>query len=306
LAARRERLAKPSVTGSMQPGSDVEQPPAYVEAASSIPILPDANGHGAFIDAPYVHGDLVITGAPDQHASDLADDPYVDLYYKCFHSFHPFVLPRHRLLLYSQDVTKEASLRPVISCMRHIGSLYAHPSYTAQLAQQAAGDIDTARLTSPSCPYLCQALLLYSVVLFWTSDRPLSQSYMNDAVRLATSLGMSRQEFANANSHGDPVLAESWRRTWWQLYIVDVNYAAIKRDTEFPTRDVPVTVDLPCEEDEYISGVCQTCRHACLLRTLTHVFLSTSRRRRRSTTLIRESFQTKTTSSRHSHISSAQ
>jgi hypothetical protein len=66
---------------------------------------------------------------------------------------------------------------------------------------------------------------------------------------------MSGQEFAHAFSDGDPVLAESWRRTWWQIYIVDYSYAAIRHDTEFTTRDIPVTVDLPCEEREYESGV---------------------------------------------------
>lgn len=39
------------------------------------------------------------------------------------------------------------------------------------------------------------------------------------------------------------------------MFVVDASYAAIRRDREFAMRDVPATVDLPCEESEYESGV---------------------------------------------------
>ncbi len=68
-------------------------------------------------------------------------------------------------------------------------------------------------------------------------------------------LAMFRRQFAIENGEGCPALQESWRRTWWQIYIVDCFYAAIQRNISFPTRDITATVDLPCEESEYESGV---------------------------------------------------
>jgi hypothetical protein len=78
---------------------------------------------------------------------------------------------------------------------------------------------------------------------------------MDAATRLALDLGMHRQEFAEQNGEGDAVLEESWRRTWWQVYIADAFFAAMARANTFPTCNVDVTVALPCEEEEYEAGV---------------------------------------------------
>jgi hypothetical protein len=78
---------------------------------------------------------------------------------------------------------------------------------------------------------------------------------MDAATRLALDLGMHRRQFAEQNGKGDEVLEESWRRTWWQLYVVDAFFAAMARANTFPTCNVDATVDLPCEEDEYEAGV---------------------------------------------------
>lgn len=50
-------------------------------------------------------------------------------------------------------------------------------------------------------------------------------------------------------------MEESWRRTWWQVYITDAIFAAIWREAAFPTRVVDVSVQLPCEEENYEAGV---------------------------------------------------
>lgn len=261
LAARRERLAKQSSSTSPREGSDSvgseNHQPLATEPDSSLPLLSECftEVNGSFPGASYLETNS--TDASILSSSDPGIDPFINVYYKCFHAFHPFVLPLHRLLHYAEDSTWSNRLKPVISCVRYIGALYARSGQSGQLAMQAVDDIIEAKAVLPTCPFLCQAQLLYSIVLFWSGSRPQALSYINDTVGIATALGMSRQDFAIANSDGDPVLAESWRRTWWQLYIVDSNYAAIRRDTDFLTRDVPATVDLPCEEREYNSGVCE-------------------------------------------------
>ncbi|EFY94996.1 Zn(2)-Cys(6) zinc finger domain protein [Metarhizium robertsii] len=264
LAARRERLAKQSSTSPQHdPGrvaADLQQP-LPLGSGSSIPVFPECfpDASASFFDASCQDSPRAnLVDASTLFDSDLESDPFIDLYYKCFHTFHPLVLPRHRLQVYSRDATKSERIKPVVSGIRYIGSLYARSDQSGQLAAKAASDIADARAASSPCPFLCQAQLLYSIVLFWSSDRPQSQTHLDDAIDAATLLGMSRQEFADAHSDGDAVLAESWRRTWWQLYIVDSHYAAIRRDTEFRTRDIPATADLPCEEQEYNAGVIPT------------------------------------------------
>lgn len=67
---------------------------------------------------------------------------------------------------------------------------------------------------------------------------------------------MNSRRFATENSEGDPILAESWRRTWWQLYLTDALIESSNHATTFGTsqREVSATVELPCEEAEYNSG----------------------------------------------------
>ncbi|KAK2616317.1 hypothetical protein QQS21_000751 [Conoideocrella luteorostrata] len=142
--------------------------------------------------------------------------------------------------------------------MRYIGCLYARSSESLRLRKDAADDIAQAKALTAQCPFLCQANLLYSISLFWSDDRAGSRRYMDDAISMAISLGMHRQEFAAMFGEGDAILAESWRRTWWQIYIVEWNYTAITRETNSRMRDVCAAVDLPCEEHEYEAGAIPT------------------------------------------------
>jgi hypothetical protein len=235
-------------------------------------------------------------------ASGLEDDLFVDLYYETFHLFHPFILPQHHLLSYAQDPAKAQQLKPVISCLRQIGCLYSsradQEGHLAHLVQQAANEIAEAKALTPLCPFLCQAYLLQSIALFWSGAQVEADECMKNAINIAVTLGMSRQEFAN--SYSDVVLAESWRRTWWQLFIVDADYAAIRRDIDFPTRDIPATVDLPCEEHEYKSGVCPPlCSLAMAIAD--HAYRS-SQGPQRWQNMTRESLRLKNTSSRRLRI----
>jgi hypothetical protein len=69
---------------------------------------------------------------------------------------------------------------------------------------------------------------------------------------------MNRQEYAGQNGEHNPVLEESWRRTWWSLYITDCLFAGIRGESKFALRTIASTVDLPCEECLYNNGVCKT------------------------------------------------
>lgn len=183
---------------------------------------------------------------------NIDEDALIDSYYANFHSFHPLLLPRKHLARLYQDPDKQASFIPLVGVMRLIGHLYASREWSTSLE----AFIDACLLqASQADPVMVQCRLLYSIALFWHARRAESKREMSTATRLALDLGMFRREFATEHGPGDPVLAESWRRTWWMLYIVDVYYAGTVGEKDLAVLDVEPTVDLPCEESEYEFGV---------------------------------------------------
>jgi hypothetical protein len=100
-----------------------------------------------------------------------------------------------------------------------------------------------------------QCRLLYSIALFWSNFRAEADKEIETAKDIALALGMHRQEFATANGYGDDILVESWRRTWWMLYIIDAYYAGTLGTMNLKVFHIEASVELPCEDYEYKSGV---------------------------------------------------
>lgn len=186
---------------------------------------------------------------------NISKDPCIDLYYKHFHRCHPCVLPRQCLERLLQDTTKQKSLRPLISVMRFVGSLYCRSEQANRLREEAASICTKMRQHSRD-PFMVQCHLIISIALYWCGEAVRSREEMDRAIRLALDLNMQCRQFAVTYGQGDLVLQESWRRTWWQIYIVDAYYAAMKHASTYPAYDVDVTTELPCEENEYEYGVC--------------------------------------------------
>jgi hypothetical protein len=138
--------------------------------------------------------------------------------------------------------------------MRFIGSLYSCPDLTTQLRDKVTEGFQAARRLPPD-PFLAQCHLLYSIALYWSAEKAKAREEIDAAIAIALDLGINRRQFAAEHGRGDAVLQESFRRTWWQIYCIDAYFAAIKRYPTFPLCDVDVDTELPCEEDEYESGV---------------------------------------------------
>ncbi|KZL75829.1 C6 transcription factor [Colletotrichum tofieldiae] len=188
-----------------------------------------------------------ISQQPDNINSDLL----VDAYYKSFHKFHPFLVPQGHFASFCQDPGRETSLKPLIAVMRLVGNIYIAQEWSAQLKEQVESCFSEANQAHPT---MVQCRLLYSVALFWYSYKDEAKQQMDLAVRLALDLEMFQQGFARAHGAEDPVLIESWRRTWWELYIIDAYYAGTLGTLNFTVVDIDATVELPCEEWEYESG----------------------------------------------------
>lgn len=185
-------------------------------------------------------------------ACSIEDDSLIGLYFKNFHGFHPMVLPRKHLTRHHQEPSRQSSLKPLIAVLRFIGHLYGSLEWSTPLKEQLESCFSEASATDP---VMVQCRLLYSIALFWYGHKNESKQEMDAAVRLALDLEMFRREFAAVHGDGDPVLTESWRRTWWALYIVDAYIAGTLGTMELAVVNVEATVDLPCEECEYESGV---------------------------------------------------
>jgi hypothetical protein len=108
----------------------------------------------------------------------------------------------------------------------------------------------------PLTGFSVQALLILAISVHCCNGFELARSFVDKAISVALEIGMHFNLFAAANGNGDPVLEESWRRTWWGLYIVDGVFEVIRRSSSFTLWNIQNDVDLPCEEKDFDSEVC--------------------------------------------------
>ncbi|OQV02663.1 Fungal specific transcription factor domain-containing protein [Cladophialophora immunda] len=184
----------------------------------------------------------------------LAKDPLVDLYYRHFHLFHPLTIPLPHLERLLAAGTTKLNFHPLLAVMRFIGSLYSRSVDSSELKAAAANAILEEAPQTPPSPVTAQCYLLQSISLHWCDELERAQQSMDAAIRIALQLSMNQADFAVNHGEGDPVIEESWRRTWWQIYIIDAHYAAIRHAMTFPTNEVDITTELPCDEEAYESG----------------------------------------------------
>jgi transcription factor-like protein len=150
------------------------------------------------------------------------------------------------------DQGEQPAVKALTTVIRLVGNIYASRSWSTELKKHVDDVLSRERLDDP---FMAQARLLYSVALFWQGYQEEAKVQLELAISIALNLGMSRQEFATTHGAGDPVLAESWRRTWWSLYIVSAYHAGTLGTLNFTVMEVEASVDLPCEELEYETGV---------------------------------------------------
>jgi len=138
--------------------------------------------------------------------------------------------------------------------MKYIGSVYL-PDLPSAPYQKLAEEA----LNSPSLPvngFSVQALTLFALARHCADEYDIAEQYVDKAIDISLAIGLNLQEFAAANGEGDAILQESWRRTWWTLYLVDGLFATISHYCTHRLQNVTMDVDLPCEDTEYERGVC--------------------------------------------------
>ncbi|KZL68348.1 C6 zinc finger domain-containing protein [Colletotrichum tofieldiae] len=189
------------------------------------------------------------SGAPAQVPVPTLAERCLDSFYRHFHASHPFVLPKEWLL----RIMRDTNVEPLLAAIRWIGALFL------EVGPARAGFLDEAlRLAQDATTrrdgFFVQALILLIVGLDGSCEQEKAQELLGDAERIALELGLNTREYATQYGRGIPVLEESWRRTWWDLFVVDGMVAGVHRQTNFLLFDVSADAALPCEEHQYLSG----------------------------------------------------
>jgi hypothetical protein len=230
------------------PGSQPATPYAPTPAYSHMQLYrnPFVNG----VD----HTNLVALPQPATHQNKIVSlaERCFDSFYHHFYAGHPFVLPKEFLLKLVKD--GHDNLDHLLAAIRYVGSLYVDAGPARAMYLDEA--IRIAYLpTTPQDGFLIQTLLLIIIALDGSCEQEKARNYLADCERIAIEIALNTRQFATANGRGNPVLEESWRRTWWDLYVCDGMIAGVHRITNFLLFDVPADVALPCEEHQYLSGV---------------------------------------------------
>ncbi|KAI1013834.1 hypothetical protein LB503_010553, partial [Fusarium chuoi] len=172
---------------------------------------------------------------------------YIDSFYENFYAAHPFIPPKELLLILSQQI----SLEPLLAAIRWIGSLYIDRDNSDSLLTDASHQIDGAPLRNG---FLVQAMLLVIIGLDGNRQEKRARKLLEGARDISIQIKLNSDPFAVTNGQGIPILEESWRRTWWELYVVDALMSGVHQTNTFFLYDVPTDVALPCEEHQYLTG----------------------------------------------------
>jgi len=176
-----------------------------------------------------------------------SDDPQLtNLYYSNFHAAHPILVPR-------AWYNEQHYPKYLTSVVQFIGSHFSTSVSSDSLRNAVGKKLASADAHTST---MVQALLLFSIALHSRNEAKEAQENLARAVDLALELGMNRSCFAVLNGHQQPIVEESIRRTWWELFIVDGYMAALHRKTGFKSSQVDMGIALPCEETIFTEGIC--------------------------------------------------
>ncbi|KFH41797.1 Conidial development protein fluffy-like protein [Hapsidospora chrysogenum ATCC 11550] len=172
-----------------------------------------------------------------------------DSFYQNFHAAHPFVLPKDFIFRFA----REGSIEPLLSAMRWVGSLYIDvPAARESLYDEAYQRVKDSH--NPRDGFLLQAHMVLIVGMDGAALNDKARELLIAAEKLAIEIAINTRPFAKLYGRGIPVLEESWRRTWWDLLVIDGMIAGVHRMTNFELFDIPADVALPCEEHQFLSG----------------------------------------------------
>ncbi|KAL4893277.1 putative C6 transcription factor [Aspergillus ambiguus] len=202
------------------------------------------------LDIPSLTEDAVSWPDPGRLiAPDVAYDPMVQLYYQNFHRSHPVVVPRRAL----QSPLRERMPPYLLDIMRYVGAHYYPDPLFKESFRQSAYEVLSASTVKDG--FKVQGMLLLAIVEHAHGREDSAYLTIETAITQALELGMNHTQFAKEHSGGDFILEESFRRTFWELYVVDGLLAAMGEQGNFRLYHQRNPVELPCAEQMYNTAV---------------------------------------------------
>ena len=173
---------------------------------------------------------------------------YARLYYEQFHPGHPILIP---------NINHFTSNYPhfLRSVVYYVGSLFTGSSSTPtwQLKQDATISLRSNSDVVGSSPQTVQAWLLLAIASFSQGELDEAKLYIQRGSKAALELGMNRLGSSPSLVQTE-MEAESIRRTWWELYITEIQLSAHISNVDPKCSRVTADTPLPCEEDAFIRG----------------------------------------------------
>lgn len=237
-----------TVSTSAPPNLATFNPAMVIPESPATPFAPPGMNGLQLYRNPYLNGTngaLVEANSRPQTVPERC----IDAFYYFFYPGHPAVLPKDHLL----KMSKERDLNHLLAAMRWVGSLYidAGPS-RATFFEEAMRLVYAPNVVKDG--YLVQAMVIVLIGLDGNCQQEKAREILSDVERIAIEIGLYTRAYATMHGGGVPRLEESWRRTWWDLFVVDGMVAGVHRHTNFLLFDIVADVGLPCEEHEYTSG----------------------------------------------------
>jgi hypothetical protein len=183
---------------------------------------------------------------PEQALMASPTASFVQLYYSFFHRGHPIILPPKYL------VERRKTVPQLMAAIHYIGASFT-PSAPTELLHLVVKK-ELFKQTTPANGFTVQALILYAIALHSNDNADEAAKILDRAIDMALKLGMNFETFSKACGENDPVIEESWRRTWWELYYLEGLIAGIHQAQGFRLFNEPTDVPLPCEEVQYLTG----------------------------------------------------
>ncbi|KAJ4312779.1 hypothetical protein N0V84_009756 [Fusarium piperis] len=170
-----------------------------------------------------------------------------DLYYVNFHPTHSWLPPKNTLSRLIEKIPDDFKF--TMAMILYVGSMYADGVDNTSLRQEA---YEMASGELPETVWSVQALLSMCIAAFGEQHDNYCGLWFDRARDLALRLGLQHKSFADAEE--DPVLAESYRRTYWALYTQGSLRTVREHLGHWQLYQTEATTELPCEEWEYESG----------------------------------------------------
>ncbi|KAL2675330.1 hypothetical protein Neosp_011514 [[Neocosmospora] mangrovei] len=178
----------------------------------------------------------------------LAVKDLFDLYYTNFHPTHSWLPPKKTLSRLTETVPDDFKF--TMTMILYVGSKYADNVDSTSLRNDA---YEMASGELPETVWSVQALLCMCIAAFGEQHDDYCSLWFDRTRDLALRLGLQHKSFADAEE--DPILAESYRRTYWALYTQGSLRTVREHLGHWQLYHTKATTELPCEEWEYESGV---------------------------------------------------